>query len=198
MAIKPRATQVFPTLLMLGLAAATFYLERLVQLPASEAKGAPAHTPDFIVERFTVQRMNADGHVQSTLTAERMVHFGDDESTELERPRVVQNNPDQPPIQIDADRGTVTKDGEQVTLRDNVVLVRAGTGDRPPARMETSYLEVLPKDEIARTDAPVVIIEGEARLEGVGMEVRAKSRDFDLHSRVRGVYQPQPKPKPAP
>jgi lipopolysaccharide export system protein LptC len=191
-----RLTHLFPLILMLGLALATFWLEQLVQDSLPPKNGPATHEPDFIVENFTIQRMNADGHLQSALAGRQMVHFADDESTELDLPRFEQRNPDRPPIEVVAKRGKITKDGETVYMEEDVVVTRAGSGDRGPMQMLTSILEVKPKDETARTDAAVVITEGTMRLEGVGMEVNAKTRDFELLSRVRGTYLPEPDKTP--
>lgn len=191
--MRPRASQLFPVLLMLGLALGTLWLEQLVQLPEIGAKDRARHDPDFIVENFTIQRMNAAGAPESSLVAARMIHYPDDETTDLEKPRFLQRTPDQPPIEAVSERGTITKDGETVYLKDNVVVTRAGTDGRPPMVMTTSLLEVEPRAEIARTDRPVTIVEGDSQLEGVGMEVHSKTRQFELHARVRGVYQPATK-----
>ena len=165
--------------------------QQLVQLPQNTKKGPLRHEPDFIVEQFTIQRMNADGQIQSSLTAKKMTHYADDESTDLDAPRFVQRNPDQPPMEAISERGVITKDGETVFMKDNVVVTRAPTADRGPLVLKTTILEVLPKDEIARTDAPVVITEGTMQLEGTGMRVNSKTRDFELLSKVRGKYQPE-------
>ncbi|MCU0895916.1 MAG: LPS export ABC transporter periplasmic protein LptC [Burkholderiales bacterium] len=193
--MKTRASTYFPIVLMLLLAGVTWWLERVVELAEPQTPGKSRHDPDAIVERFTVTRFGPEGKVSSTLEAARMVHFPDDETTELDAPRVVQLPKDAPPVRIRADRGTVSKDGDEVHMHDNVVVTRDATPDRPELRVTTTYLHVWPKDEVARTPEPVTITEGESRLAGVGMEVRAKSREFELHSRVKGTFAQSSKQK---
>ncbi len=188
--MKTRATHLFPVALMLALALFTIWLERLVQLPGSSKDSRLRHDPDFVVFNFTLVRMNKDGKPDSSLTAKKMVHYPDDETTDLEQPVFNQTSDQQPPIRIVGDRGTVSKDGEQVRLFDNVVAVRAAADGRTELRLTTSYLEVYPNDHTARTEAPVQLTEGAARLDGVGMDVDGKTREFRLHSRVRGEYLP--------
>ena len=79
-------------------------------------------------------------------------------------------------MRISAERGTVTKDGEEVRLYGNVVVVREATKARPELRMETTYLQVFPKQDLARTPEAVVITEGASRLTGVGIEYNHKTR----------------------
>jgi lipopolysaccharide export system protein LptC len=191
--MKTRASTYFPVVLMLLLAGATWWLERVVELSEPQTPGNSRHDPDAVVDRFTVTRFGPEGKAGSTLTAARMLHFPDDETTELDAPRVVQLPKDAPPVRIRADRGTVSKDGDEVHMHDNVIVTRDATADRPELRVTTTYLHVWPKDEVA--PEPVTIIEGDSRLAGVGMEVRAKSREFELHSQVKGSLAPASKTK---
>ena len=123
-----------------------------------------------------------------TLTARRMTHYPDDETTEVEEPRLVQFREEAPPVRISAERGTVTKDGEEVRLYGNVLVVRDGTKGRPPLRMETTYLQVFPKQDVARTPEAVVITEGESRLTGVGLDYNTKTRQLELKAKVNGTF----------
>ena len=191
--MKPRLAGLFPVLLMLGLAAATFWLERLVQLPPPIVRDTMRHDPDFRVENFTVTRMDKQGNPESTLSAVSMVHFPDDETTELDRPRFVQTTTGNPPINVVSKRGTVTKDGEEVHLMEDVVVIRDGENGRPQLRVDTVYLKIRPDDEIASTPEYVLITEGTSRLEGVGMQLNGRTRELTLHSQVRGMYPPQPR-----
>ncbi len=75
----------------------------------------------------------------------------------------------EPAIRVRADRGTVTKDGEEVRLYDNVVVMRDATAERAEMRAETEFLQVFPNEKIARTPERVVITEGGSRLTGTGM-----------------------------
>ena len=55
-------------------------------------------------------------------------------------------------------------------------------------RVQTEYLQVFPDRDLARTDKPVIITEGDSRLSGVGMEFNNKTRQFALLSQVRGTF----------
>lgn len=188
--MRSRISQLFPVLLVLGLALATFWLERLVQLPPVPRKDATRHEPDFIVEEFTLTRMSPRGKPETSLTAPKMLHFPDDQSTLLERPRYQQFSEDRPPLQVIGDKGRVSKDGEIVNVEGNVVVTRQGEKGRPPLEMTTNSLEIDPKSETARTHEAVTITEGETVLRGIGMVVNGKTREFELQSRVQGTFPP--------
>jgi lipopolysaccharide export system protein LptC len=172
---------------MLALAALTFYLDRAV----NEDDTHPAqrrHDPDYLVLNFTTITYNKDGKAESTLSAARMVHFPDDDTTELESPRVVQTKPDQPKITVSANRGKLSRDGEDVYLYDNVVLDREAGAGHTAARLTTEYLQVVRDRSLARTDREVTIVEETRALSGKGMEYSNETRHFTLNSDVRARF----------
>ncbi len=62
------------------------------------------------------------------------------------------------------------------------------TKGRPELQMETTYLQVFPKQDIVRTPEAVVITEGASRLTGVGMDYNTKTRQLELKARVNGTF----------
>lgn len=185
---RNRASNLFPLLLMLALAAATLWLERAVQAPEYDNSGRMRHDPDFIAEDFGVTKMGLAGKPEYRLSAARMLHYPDDNSTDIVAPRLEQSRDGEPPIVIRADRGTVSGNGEEAGFSGNVVVVRAAGGGRSELRVETDYLQVIPDRNLARTDKPVIITEGRSRLAGTGMEFNSKTRQFALLSQVRATY----------
>lgn len=182
------ATRLFPLLLMLALALVTFWLERTVrEEPAPAAQRS--HHPDYVVERFTITDYNRAGVAESALAAVRMEHFPDDDSTELRSPRVLQAKPEQPRLAVSADRGTLSQDGEEVFLQDNVLVVREAAAGLPEARMQTSFLHVVRARSLVRTDREVRIAEGGRAIVGRGMEYDNESRQLTLHAQVRGSFE---------
>lgn len=188
--MKLTTTKIFPLALMLALALLTFYLDRMVREEESPA-AKRRHDPDYIISNFTATTYDRDGKPLSVLSAERMVHFPDDDTTELEAPRVVQTRPDEPRISVRAERGAVSADGEELFLYDNVVLVREADGERPEARLTTSFLHVLRDRSIVRTDREVTIVEDARSLTGRGMEYNSEARVFTLLADVRGRFEPK-------
>jgi lipopolysaccharide export system protein LptC len=185
---RDRVSNLFPLLLVLALAAGSLWLERAVQAPEGDKSRKLRHDPDFIAEDFGVTKMSASGKPEYILSAERMLHYPDDQSTDIVAPRLVQRRDDALPIVIRADRGQVSKNGEVASFYGDVVVVREAGRGRSELRMQTEYLQVVPDQDIARTDRPVTITEGRSRLVGVGMELNNKTRKFTLLSQVRGTF----------
>ena len=187
------ATRLFPLLLMLLLAGLTFWLERTVRDEEGMHPSLRRHDPDYIVDKLTHTRFNAQGKVESTLVAAKMLHYPDDDSTDLVAPRVVQTRPDAPRVTVTADRGSLSQDGEEIFLYDNVLVVRDAGAGNSETRMQTSFLQLARAQSVVRTDREVVITEDDRVLTGRGMEFYSDSGQLYLRERVRGRYEPKKK-----
>ncbi len=191
--MNPGAARLFPLLLMLSLAGLTFWLERTVRDEEGVHPALRRHDPDYIVDNLSHTRFNAQGAVESTLSAAKMLHYPDDDSTDLVAPRVVQTKPNEPRVTLTADRGALSQDGEEVFLYGNVLVVREGGPDRPETRMRTTFMHVVGARSMIRTDREVVVTEMDRVLSGRGMEYYNDSRELFLRERVRGKFEPRKK-----
>lgn len=182
-------TRLFPLGLMLSLALLTFYLERTVR----EDDSPPAlrrHDPDYLVSNFTTTTYDRDGAVETVMSAARMVHYPDDDTTELFAPRVVHAKPHQPRFSVRAERGQLSRDGDEIFLYGDVLLVRDATAERPEGRMTTEFLHILRDRSLVRSDREVKFVEGGRALSGRGMEYNNESRELVLRSDVHARFQP--------
>ena len=196
--MKLSTTRLFPLLLMLALAALTFWLERTVRDEEGAHPSLRRHDPDYIVDNLMHTRYNALGGVESTLAAAKMLHYPDDDSTDLIAPRVVQTKPDEPRVTMTADRGTLSQDGEEVFLYGNVLLVREGGRERSETQMRTSFLHVVRSHSVVRTDRDVLITEANRVLSARGMVYHNDTQELFLSARVRGRFEPMKQEKPEP
>jgi lipopolysaccharide export system protein LptC len=188
--VRLTTTRLFPLALMLALALLTFYLERMVR----EEEGAPAkrrHDPDYVVSNFTTTTYDREGKPLSVLSAQRMMHFPDDDTTELVAPRIVQTRPKEPRMSLRAERGALSGDGEEMFLYDDVVLVREADDENPEARLTTSFLHILRDRSLVRTDREVTITEDNRSISGRGMEYNSESQVFQLMADVVARFEPK-------
>jgi lipopolysaccharide export system protein LptC len=191
--MRPSTTRMFPLLLMLALAALTFWLERTVRQEEGLHPSLRRHDPDYVVDNLTHTRFNLQGLADSTLAAAKMLHYPDDDSTDLVTPRMVQTKPNEPRVTLTADRGTLSQDGEEVFLYGNVLVVREAGPERPETRMRTSFMHVVSAHSVIRTDRDIVITEEDRVLSGRGMEYRNDTKELFLRERVRGRFEPRKK-----
>jgi lipopolysaccharide export system protein LptC len=59
--------------------------------------------------------------------------------------------------------------------------------------VQTSYLHIIPDDNIAKTDQPVTITDANIVVDAIGLELNNETRILKLHSRVRGTYEQKKK-----
>lgn len=190
--MRGAADRVFPLALMLALALLTFWLDRAVR----DEQAHPSlrrHDPDFVISNFRVTQYDREGRVESTLTAKQMRHFPDNDSTEVDSPVVVQTKPDAPRMTLTADRGSLSQDGVDVFLHDNVLVVREARAATPEQRMKTSFLHIVRGKSLIRTDRDVHIYQEDKDLTGRGMEYDNETGQMFLRERVRGRFDPRKK-----
>lgn len=181
-------SRLFPLLLVLALALLSLWLERALE----EEKTHPSlrrHDPDYVVDRFSVLTYGSDGRPETVLAADKMMHYPDDDSTELLAPRVQQTRSGKPGLRLAARRGVLAKDGEELFLYDDVELSRDAGPGRGETRLRTSFLHFVRANSIARTDRPVLITQPGRSLSGVGMEYDGERHRFTLQRQVRGSFE---------
>ena len=95
-----------------------------------------------------------------------------------------------PYTQVEALRGYVSSDGEQVQLVDNVKITRQAFAGKGEMTMETEYLNILPNQDLVRTDSPVVIKQApKTVIYATGMVYEKNTRTVTLLHRVRAHYE---------
>lgn len=190
-----RITTALPLILVAMLAVFTFWLDRLAQPVPTGVSGASRHDPDYLVEGLSAMRMNTAGATAYTLSAKKMVHYPDDDTTLLTTPRLVSLEPDKAPITITSKQALVSSNGKNVYFRDDVHLTRAAFGDSSEMQMNTSYLHVIPDDRVAQTDRPVVLTDMATTVTAAGLELNSETRMLKLQGRVHGTYDPNKAPR---
>ena len=178
----------FPLALMALLAALTFWLDHIVQPPAVQRDGSTRHDPDYIVENFVAVRTGLDGAPRHQLEAKRMLHYPDDDTTHLEKPRLLSFAGVHPEGSIVSETALMSSEGKTVDFRGNVKAVRAASGARSELVLTTEHLHVIPDDDIARTESAVTVVDANTNLTAVGLELNNKAKTLTLKSRVRGTY----------
>src|SRR5678816_4787862 len=97
--------------------------------------------------------------------------------------------PAEPRFTVNADRGVLSREGDEIFLYDNVLLVREADAQHPGTRMTTSFLHIVRDRSIVRTDREVTVVEGPRSLSGRGMEYNNDSRELVLHGDVRARFE---------
>ncbi|HLO62040.1 MAG TPA: LPS export ABC transporter periplasmic protein LptC [Azonexus sp.] len=186
--MKHWPSQLFPIIILSVLATLTFWLQSATEPGNDKHDGKFRHDPDGIAENFVVRRFDETGHVKYRLTGPYMVHYADDDSSELKSPVLISYRPDAPQIRVTSNFAKITSKGEVAYLWDDVRITRAATADRPELLARTPDLTVQPDAGFAFTNSQVEITQGQSWITGVGAQIDNNKSTFVLQSQVKGQY----------
>lgn len=187
---------IFPLVLALMLALVTFWINQTVLEQGPKLDGSNRHDPDYMLGNFVTTQTDAQGKLRYVLAAAEMMHYPDDDSTVLQRPRFTQYAVNKPYTQIQGLRGYVSSDGEEVEFVDNVKVVREATAEKGEMQLLTERLLIEPNKELATTSAAVTIKQApKTVVKAVGMVFDKKNQTITLLNRVRVHYE-RPRARP--
>jgi lipopolysaccharide export system protein LptC len=191
--MKDRWLAYIPALLLAGLALLTYWLDQRVQPLGPARNGESASQPDFIVENFQAMRMHPDGTPRYLVAAKKMMHYPVDDSAVLEAPQLTHFEADKAPVSIRANEGRLSSGGEDAVFSGDVLVRRAAYGEHAELTLSTSWLHVIPDQDLAKTDREVTMTSGNSTLKSVGLEFNNATRTLKLLSKVNGTFETPPK-----
>lgn len=186
--MKHWPSQLFPIIILSVLATLTFWLQSAIDPGNDKHDGKFRHDPDAVAENFVVRRFDETGQVKYRLTGPYMIHYADDDSSELKSPVLISYRPDAPQITITSNFAKVTSKGEVAYLWDDVRITRAATAEQLELLARTPDLTVQTDAGFAFTNSPVEITQGQSWITGVGAQIDNNNSTFVLQSQVKGQY----------
>lgn len=183
-----RAGNWLPLVFLLILAGATLWLARTVTGVPARGDGALRHDPDMIVEDFTAKQFDKDGALRYTLAAQKMVHYPDDDTSHLSEVVFQSFEQNSPPIHVTADTGLLTKKGDEVFLRGNVILTKEAGPKSSKLTVRTNYLHIIPDTGIAKTNQPLVLEDAKTVVNASSMTADNKAQTMVL-TKVNATYE---------
>ena len=128
---------------LVALAALAWWLPNALTPRGNLFDSESRHDPDFTIDNFTATEMNAQGQRKHELRAAKLVHYADDESSDLTQPYLIQFPPDAAPVHTRADRGRVSPDGKEILMQGNVRVTRGASGTDPAGEVQTREMRVI-------------------------------------------------------
>ncbi|HVY06073.1 MAG TPA: LPS export ABC transporter periplasmic protein LptC [Burkholderiales bacterium] len=177
-----------PLILLALLASMSFWLDHKVQPQARRPDGSTRHDPDFRIEGFSAVKMNPDGTRRYGLAAKTLVHYPDDNSTDLTLPRLVYFDYARAPVTVRSETAKSTQGGDDVYFYGDVQIIRSAFAANPELGIFTSYMHVIPDKDLAQTDKPVRMVEGTSTASSVGLEFNNATHEIKLLSEVKAIY----------
>jgi len=193
MRIVSKSRYWLPMLPLLALLAFVYWLDKQVQMETAATLHSQRHDPDGIMDDFSATKMDLQGMPSTYLSAKQMRHYPDHDTTELDLPRLTMLGLDRPPVHVTSLSGNVSSHGDEVIFRNHVVVTREPEGVQSAMVLRTEYLRVLPNQDWANPDKPVVVSDAYNTIHAIGLEMNNKTRILKLLSQVRSVHLPHVK-----
>ena len=156
-----------PLLLMSALTLMTFWLVKKNTPPESSMlERIRLHEPDYIIKNGTLSALNEQGNTKYRILGNKVTHYDDDASIDIDAPRMRLFQPDKAPVTVKSNTGHLDGDLTILELFDNASIFRpqqAATVTEPASlRMlaSSSYFKVLINDDIVKTDRPITLEQG--------------------------------------
>jgi lipopolysaccharide export system protein LptC len=173
-----------------ALALGSLWVVEVMQRQSSDMFPPKQRTePDYYVEKFNFVRMGKTGEAHYNLTGTRMTHNPADDSYFVQSPIMHSYGKNRPPMVSSSNTATITNDSTEVHMHDNVVIDRPASATAQHFQLNTTYLLLLPDEDIMKTPEPVALKLGPSTLNGVGMFANNATGEFRLSSNVKGLYQ---------
>lgn len=177
-----------PLLPILFVLLVSYWLNLQVQ-PLPSPDTTPRHDVDAVAEGLRAITFTPQGTPHFMLSAAKLWHFPDDDSTHLQQAHLIRFFDDRPPTEIRAQRGTFTHRGGEVLLQDAVEGIQQRGDAARERRFRTEWLKVLPDRGWVETDRPVRLSDRYNTIEAIGMELDETARTIKLLSHVRGSHE---------
>lgn len=178
-----------PLAILAGLVVATAWIGQLARAPQARGEAAFGHHPDYFAEDLNAVAFDQDGQPRYRLSAVRMTHYMDDDTTELTAPRFVREGAEMARVVVRSLRGLVSPEGESVYFLGDVRMLHERLHDGAPMELASEYLRVIPDQDLIRTDKPVTLSDGRNRLYGTAMVADGRQGTLVLKGRVKGIYE---------
>lgn len=184
-------TAYLPVLLMLLLALGTWWLVKNTPTPETDRpEPPPRHEPDYTMNDFSVQRFGVDGAMRVQIDGQRMRHYPDSDTLEIDAPRIRAIGPLGQVTVASAHRALANGDGSEVQLLGQARVVREAGAQRPAIEFSGEFLHAFLTTERVRSHLPVVVRQGTSEVRADGVEYDHLARIVDLKGRVRATFSP--------
>jgi lipopolysaccharide export system protein LptC len=186
--------RLMPLLLMGALTLLTFWLvEKNAPHEKSALERVRLHEPDYTINNGTLSALNELGTTKYRILGDKVIHYDDDASIDIERPRMRLFQPDKSPVTVKADTGHLDGDLTILDLLGNASIFRpaqAATATEPASlRMlaTSSYFKVLINDDIIESNRPITLEQGMSTMHSTeGGKFNNVEQSMTLLGQVKG------------
>lgn len=178
------------TILALLIIAAVFTLWRQedVKIEPDADPETGSRFPDYFMENFSITSMNKQGEPAHILKAKKMLHYSDEDYSELEQPFITFSDANSH-FTIQAEKANFKKNQNIIYLHKNVIIQRAASKNQNELFIYTDYLKIDTQTRIAETDQAARVKTNKAELNTKGLIFDNMKGILKLQSQVKGIYE---------
>lgn len=178
-----------PLLMMAVLASGTWWLVRNAPSVATpRVVATPRHVADYVMTRFVVQRFGSDGALRTQIEGERLRHYPDDDTLEIDDARIRAVGTDGVVTLANARKALANGDGSEVQLLGDAHVVRPAHGKDEQIEFRGEFLHAFRNVEKLRSHLPVVVTQGQSVVRAGGMEYDNLARVVELKGRTSATF----------
>jgi lipopolysaccharide export system protein LptC len=179
-----------PLLLMGLLALATWWLvQNTPRLSDPGEPVPPRHEPDYLMERFSLQRYAADGTLRVRVQGVQMRHYPDTDTIEVDGVTIDAYGPDGRVTTATARRALANGDATELQLVGRAQVVYDAGNPGREIEFESEFLHLFTRTEQLRSDRPVRMTQGASVLTVGSLEYDHLARNAKLGAPVRASFQ---------
>jgi lipopolysaccharide export system protein LptC len=145
---------------------------------------------------FVVQRFAKDGTLRTQIEGDRLRHFPDNDTLEIERARLRTVGNDGIVTLATANKALANGDGSEVQLLGDARIVRPAHGNEEEIEFRGEFLHAFRNVERVRSHLPVTVTQGESVVRADGMEYDNLARVIDLQGPTRATFVSPRRPQP--
>ena len=134
--------------------------------------------------------MNQAGTIKYTISGKEMKNYKFAEKTFLLKPNFVKYENNKPVSNISGDLGEIINMGDEILVKENVMLTRLPNESKKQMTLYTNQLNIIPSEDIVFSKKSVKIIqEPNIEIDGIGMKYDRKENTIKLLSNVKVHYE---------
>lgn len=179
--------------LLLGLfALASWWAAERFGPPVEKGKKLQPGKVDYYSKTLQRTVMDEAGKPKEMLVADELVHYEDENRSELTKPVMTLYTKEGPPWVIHAETATLPGDGKQIFLNGEVLVLRDANRDGRTMRIETRNARVRPDDNYAETDEDIRVISPPDYMTGTGAKLKfGDGIEYSVLANVRRKHEVQ-------
>ncbi len=155
----------------------------------------PDHEPDYVIEKFSAQKFDADGRLILFMQGESAQRFPDSPWVEIHKFSMRATDGKGHVKHASADLGLSAADSKEFELRGKVRLVQEANAadDSPRLEITSEFLHILSNPDRVASDLPVQLLHGNQQFNADSMVYSGTEGSLQLDGRVRAMLSSESK-----